>query len=148
MDDAALAIRPAALPDGAVLEVLAHDAGLDFSTAREFTRTGGLVLLATAGSSVVGFVSAQLVLDEAEIFDLAVHPVCRRRGIARRLLGALVEQAEGSGAARVVLEVRRGNVPAISLYEGAGFVQVGERRRYYRDGEDALLLALTLTRSA
>jgi ribosomal-protein-alanine N-acetyltransferase len=40
----------------------------------------------------------------------------------------------------VTLEVRRSNEAAIALYRKYGFVQVGERRRYYDDNrEDALI---------
>jgi len=148
MDDAALEIRQAKGADGSALEALAHEAGLDFAAERELARPGGLVLLATQGSAVVGFISAQFVLDEAEIFDLAVCLAARRRGIGRHLLGALVDRVRQLGATRTVLEVRRGNGPAVALYESVGFVQVGERSRYYRDGEDALLLSLDLTPAA
>ena len=35
------------------------------------------------------------------------------------------------------------NVPAISLYQGFGFKEVGRREKYYTDtGEDALVLQL------
>jgi ribosomal-protein-alanine N-acetyltransferase len=52
----------------------------------------------------------------------------------------VLEQAREEGAARVTLEVRRYNHPAIALYERLGFRRVGERRNYYGGGEDALLM--------
>ena len=46
--------------------------------------------------------------------------------------------------ASVFLEVAAANGPAGLLYEGAGFVRCGVRRRYYADGGDALVLRLSL----
>ena len=52
------------------------------------------------------------------------------------LLDAAVER----NATRATLEVRAGNVPAQRLYEKLGFAADGVRRRYYRDGEDGLIM--------
>jgi [ribosomal protein S18]-alanine N-acetyltransferase len=60
-------------------------------------------------------------------------------------LSSLVDQAEALGADRLMLEVRVGNRPALSLYRKYQFEVVGRRPRYYRDtGEDALLMTLEL----
>ncbi|NVN31455.1 ribosomal-protein-alanine acetyltransferase, partial [Endobacter medicaginis] len=47
--------------------------------------------------------------------------------------------------ARLFIEVAAGNGPAIALYRGCGFVEVGRRRRYYPDGDDALVMVLSLS---
>ncbi|MFI5509392.1 ribosomal protein S18-alanine N-acetyltransferase [Mycobacterium sp. NPDC051804] len=72
---------------------------------------------------------------EYEIHTIGVDPVYQGQGIGRRLVSQILELASGSV---VFLEVRTDNVPAISLYESFGFVNVGLRRRYYRaSGADA-----------
>ena len=72
---------------------------------------------------------------EYEIHTIGVDPDYQGRGIGRRLVSQILELASGSV---VFLEVRTDNVPAISLYESFGFVNVGLRRRYYRaSGADA-----------
>jgi ribosomal-protein-alanine N-acetyltransferase len=72
---------------------------------------------------------------EYEIHTIGVDPEYQGRGIGRRLVSQILELASGSV---VFLEVRTDNVPAISLYESFGFVNVGLRRRYYRaSGADA-----------
>lgn len=72
---------------------------------------------------------------EYEIHTIGVDPEYQGRGIGRRLVREILELASGSV---VFLEVRTDNVPAISLYESFGFVNVGLRRRYYRaSGADA-----------
>jgi ribosomal-protein-alanine N-acetyltransferase len=80
-------------------------------------------------------------VGELEIYNLAVHPDERRRGLAVRLLSLLLEAASRLGLERAVLEVRAGNKPALELYGKLGFTPCGLRPRYYSDPEeDALLL--------
>ena len=81
-----------------------------------------------------------LLLDEAHIATIATHPEWRGRGLGLWLMLALLDQAIRRGAALSTLEVRVSNTPARRLYEKLGFEEVGERRNYYRDGEDALIM--------
>jgi ribosomal-protein-alanine N-acetyltransferase len=82
-----------------------------------------------------------VIVDEAHIGSLAVHPDYRRLGIARALLVRSLAAAAGRGATQATLEVRRSNLAAQALYRRFGFEVVGMRPRYYRDNqEDALLM--------
>ena len=73
--------------------------------------------------------------------NLAVRPEARRQGLGRRLMEALWARLMELGDESLTLEVRASNTPAIALYEGLGFVQVGRRPRYYeKPREDALIL--------
>lgn len=96
--------------------------------------------------SLAGIVFGRLEPDALSIYNVAVEPACRRGGIGRALVRAIIARGREAEAPRVDLEVRVDNVPAIALYAGEGFVPVGVRRRYYRDGTDALLMSLTLGR--
>jgi ribosomal-protein-alanine N-acetyltransferase len=72
---------------------------------------------------------------EYEIHTVGVAAAYQAQGIGRQLLTELLEYANGG---TVFLEVRTDNEAAIALYESAGFVRVGLRRRYYRaSGADA-----------
>ena len=94
---------------------------------------------------VLGYAGLQVVLDEGYITNVAVSPDCRRQGIGRALIAELTEQAKRAGLAFVTLEVRASNMPAIALYEGAGFRRVGMRRNFYTaPTEDAVLMTLYL----
>ena len=73
---------------------------------------------------------------------LAVDPQHRRLGLGRKLLDRLERDARGRGAARLLLEMRRGN-PAETLYRRFGFQQIGERPNYYRTASGARLDAVT-----
>jgi len=97
---------------------------------------------------VVGYGGLWVVADEAHINTLAVHPEWRRRNIGERLLQALLDKASALHASSATLEVRVSNLAAQRLYQKFGFVEVGRRKRYYRDGEDALLMTVTLERPA
>lgn len=100
-----------------------------------------------AQGELIGFAVTQMVLDELSLLTLGVRRDWQRRGIARQLVQALTEQASEQGAAVLMLEVRKSNAPARSLYRRLGFVETGVRKGYYRaeEGrEDAILMALTL----
>jgi len=112
--------------------------------AEELLRPTAIVLVAELDSQVAGWLVAWRVPpDELQILQVAVAPACRRRGVARALLTAMVREHSG-GVAVVLLEVRASNEGAIKLYEDIGFVSVGRRRRFYSDGEDAILMNLNL----
>lgn len=107
-----------------------------------------LVRIATAGEPdsrevIVGVIVVWLILGEAHIATLSVHPEYRRRGIASRLLIDAMYIASRKGATTSTLEVRAGNVSARRLYEKFRFQVVGRRHAYYRDNnEDALIMTV------
>lgn len=84
-----------------------------------------------------------LMANEAHIATIATHPQWRRRKLGEWLLLGMIAQARPSGAYAATLEVRLSNLAAQALYDKLGFVEVGVRKRYYRDnGEDARLMTL------
>lgn len=111
--------------------------------ARELEQDHSMILVISSEDRVAGFVIAWLVVDELHILNVAVDPSLRRRGLARLLLGELLDRAQRCGMSLATLEVRVGNEAAIRLYEGLGFRTIGLRRRYYADGEDALVMQRT-----
>ena len=154
-------MRPAAPAD---LPALAALPGLSASTRRGLARDlvratvepGGVtvepggatdepggatvVLVAGRGGEVIGAALGLLQFDDGHVLDLAVAPTARRSGTGRALLSALAAELRTRGARSLTLEVRAGNLGALALYRGAGFVVEGRRLGYYPDGEDALLL--------
>lgn len=90
---------------------------------------------------VLAYGGSRLVLDEADIMNIAVRPEQRRQGLGSELLAELLDRLKARGARVVTLEVRESNHPARRMYEDFGFVQAGRRPGYYsHPKEDALLL--------
>jgi len=91
--------------------------------------------------SLLGYAGLWLLLDEAHICTIAVHPERRRQGLGEFLLLALLDQGTKRGAHRATLEVRVSNLAAQGLYHKYGFEIVSVRKRYYSDnGEDAYIM--------
>ena len=98
---------------------------------------------AVEGGNIVGALVIWLIVDEAHIATIAIHPNYRHRGVGRRLLAEGLLQAADRGAVKSLLEVRSGNTDALHLYYGFGYKAVGLRPNYYpTEQEDALLLDL------
>lgn len=93
---------------------------------------------------LLGHAVATAVAGEGELLTLAVHPSRRRQGWARALLTELELAWQARAVETAFLEVRTDNIGAIALYERTGWARCGERRRYYSDGCDALLMRRTI----
>lgn len=107
----------------------------------ELTNPLSCWLVAVEGEQVCGYVGSQAVLGEADMMNIAVDPIYRRKGIAKQLVEALIKELKATGNYQLTLEVRASNEPAINLYRSMGFVQVGLRPKYYtKPTEDALIL--------
>ena len=100
-----------------------------------------LYLVAEVDGKVVGYAAASIVADIAELQRIAVDPGHRRTGLATDLLAAITQRARDCDAERVLLEVREDNAGALRFYAAAGFGEIARRRRYYRDGATAVVLA-------
>lgn len=96
------------------------------------------------GDDPVGFVLARIAADEAEILTIAVLPDARRTGQASRLLTTAASAAQSRGATVLFLEVEADNSPALALYEGQKFHNVGRRAHYYGQNRHAIVLSRNL----
>jgi len=125
------------------LEAATQDRPLGLESLLRETASDGIALVAHDGDAdgaVIGFASARLLVDEVHVMRLAVDADHRRRGVGRALLDGLLRWSEEVHADALLLEVRAGNVAALTLYAQAGLAVDGHRPGYYPDGEDALLL--------
>jgi len=93
------------------------------------------------GRAIVAYCVVLLAGGELQVFNVAVHPSWRRRGLGRWLMEMVLERGRRQDAQTVLLEVRKGNEAARGLYESLGFTVLSTRRSYYRDpDEDALVM--------
>lgn len=96
-------------------------------------------------SEVVGYMGMWIIVDEAHITNIAVHPQARRQQIAELAVRQMMLVAKERGAERMTLEVRKSNEAAIGLYEKVGFVNYGLRKNYYIEPrEDAIIMWVNL----
>ena len=89
---------------------------------------------------LIGYICPMQLLDEGHILDVAVDPALRGCGVGRLLVQQVLDDCRAAGASFVSLEVRASNLAAISLYKKMGFAETGRRKRYYENGEDALMM--------
>ncbi|MFE7940599.1 GNAT family N-acetyltransferase [Streptomyces griseoincarnatus] len=80
---------------------------------------------------------------DAELKRMYVVEEMRGRGLARRILAALEEDARAAGRVRMVLETGTKQPEAIALYTSSGYAPC-EKFGYYRFHEDSRCYAKTL----
>jgi len=98
------------------------------------------LIVADMGGKVAG---SALVLyrrgsNLARLYSIAVAAEFQRRGLARRLLAAVEDDAVRRGCRAMRLEVREDDPAAIALYETSGYQPFGKRALYYDGKVDAL----------
>jgi [ribosomal protein S18]-alanine N-acetyltransferase len=107
-----------------------------------------LYLVASADDRVAAYGGMWLILDEAHVTNIAVHPDYRGMRVGQRIMEALIDEARSRHLMRMTLEVRKNNDAAIQLYKKLHFIMAGIRPGYYQDtGEDALIMWKELTRT-
>jgi [ribosomal protein S18]-alanine N-acetyltransferase len=94
--------------------------------------------------TVIGYAGYWLLVDEVHISTIAIHPDWRGRGLGELLFLNILSLACAQAAAMVTLEVRVSNKTAQALYQKYNLEVVGERPRYYNNGEDALIMTAVL----
>lgn len=119
---------------------------------RELTRPENILLVAEGAEAerrVIGALTGRAMIDEFEIFDVAVAGAWRRQGVGAALVREALAAARRRGAARALLEVRAGNEAAIRLYHRFRFRRSGLRKSYYQHPpEDALVMLCDLQSGA
>ena len=88
---------------------------------------------------VLGFVLLEETPYDFDILEIVVDENLRGRGIGAMLLKRVLDYAKLTHKEKATLEVASDNMPAISLYEKAGFSQIAERKNYYKNGKNALI---------
>lgn len=105
-------------------------------------------LVAVDEERVLGYAGMWLVLDEAHITNIAIHPEQRGKKLGKSMMLEMMRQAVLRGAVRMTLEVRPSNYIARQLYQSLGFKEKGLRKKYYTDtNEDAIIMWVDLVSS-
>jgi ribosomal-protein-alanine acetyltransferase len=120
------------------------DAWSQAAVLGELDGPGREAVVAVEGDEVVGYAITLRSADLVDLQRIAVSPDHRRQGLARRLLEQVLDRARDEGADRMLLEVSASNTAALAFYAAADFVEIDRRRRYYRDGTDAVVMRRSL----
>ena len=83
-------------------------------------------------------------VKKGHVVSVAVLERDRGKGIGKALMLEGISGVMGRKSDEIYLEVRISNESAIKMYEKLGFQIKSKLRTYYRDGEDAYLMALEL----
>ena len=89
---------------------------------------------------IIGTVSFDYGIDQADVLNLVIKEEERRKGLATRLMQRLFEETAKIELKTLFLEVRESNLPAIKTYEKLGFTKVSVRKNYYQDNENAIVM--------
>jgi ribosomal-protein-alanine N-acetyltransferase len=131
-----------------VLEIERASFGKDAYDRKLFAeyqrKCGGLFLLAEGVRTVDGYSIACISGKYSNLESLAVHPHARGNGAASSLLKSTIRRLKLQGVGRITLMVRRSNAVALQFYERRGFAAVRRAPGYYEDGEEGLIMRMTL----
>ena len=105
----------------------------------EFKKEGTKIFGLLISNFVIGICVFQVVLDEAQINYFVVHKKFRNRGLGSHLMIYLIKKCENLNLKKLLLEVSRSNIIAERFYSRFDFSTVGIRKKYYKDGSDAVL---------
>lgn len=97
-------------------------------------------VIAKENNQIVGFAGISVCFDEATLNNIVVKKSCRGRGIGGELLETLIELCADLKMKSLTLEVNVSNTPAINLYEKFGFKNLGIRKKYYNNSQDAIIM--------
>lgn len=109
---------------------------------QELENSKSKYFVAKQENEIVGFAGIMLIIDEVNIMNIVVKKDKRNLGIGSLLLEEIINYSKIHIATSITLEVNEKNIPAIKLYKKYGFKQVGLRKKYYNNEEDAILMNL------
>jgi len=78
--------------------------------------------------------------DECELLSIAVERAERGKGLAKTMMEYCCNELAKQGVQKFFLEVRESNIQAISLYKKLGYKKISERKKYYSNGEAAIIM--------
>lgn len=96
------------------------------------------------GNRLIGYAFLHIYELNSHLVNIAIDKDYRGKGFGEYFLTELIKNAEMKKCESMVLEVREGNSAAVNLYLKRGFKILRKQKKYYHDGEDALIMSLSL----
>ena len=97
-------------------------------------------VVAKIDAEIVGFGGIYQILNEMQLNYIVTKKEKRNLGIASQILDNLISFANNKNIEYITLEVNEKNTNAIKLYEKFGFKQIGFRKKYYNNTDNAILM--------
>ena len=91
-------------------------------------------------NNVVGYAGIWQPIDEAHITNIVTKKDKRNNKVATKMLEELIKIATQRKLNNITLEVNVNNIPAINLYKKYNFKEVGIRKKYYNNTDDAIIM--------
>ena len=110
----------------------------------ELENKNSMYIVAKLNNQIVGFAGIWFSIDDIHITNIVVKKNCRNQKIGSLMLNNLIELCENRTQKSITLEVNSNNIPAQKLYQKFGFKNVGIRKKYYNNTEDAIIMTKTL----
>ncbi len=101
-------------------------------------------IVAKINNVIVGFAGIWKSVDDVHITNIVVKKDFRKKGIGSLLLQKLIELTKNLNYKELTLEVNALNEPAKQLYLKFGFKNLGIRKKYYNNTDDAIIMTLYL----
>ncbi len=95
-------------------------------------------------SQIFGYLVFWMMFDEGQILNVGVASEHRNQGHGLTMVRQAVKECLQKNLKRVVLDVRKSNLPAIQLYQKVGFLVGSVQKALYSNGEDGYSMELSL----
>ena len=104
-----------------------------------------LNLVCRLNNKIIGYFFSKNVKNEYHILNFALKKNYQHRGYGNFFFNIIINEYILDGS--VFLEVKRSNLPAINFYKKFNFKEIGFKKKYYSDGEDAIIMKLNKKRN-
>lgn len=112
--------------------------------SEELKCENSIYVVAKSQDEIMGFAGIKVILDEAELMNIVTKKDSRNLGIATKMMERIIQICKENKVSKINLEVNVKNTIAIKLYKKYNFKEVGLRKKYYNNTDDALLFTLNL----
>lgn len=112
--------------------------------SEELKCENSIYVVAKSQDEIMGFAGIKVILDEAELMNIVTKKDSRNLGIATKMMEKIIQICKENKVSKINLEVNVKNTIAIKLYKKYNFKEVGLRKKYYNNTDDALLFTLNL----
>ena len=89
---------------------------------------------------LIGFLIYRNIGGDFEIIQLALNKAYQRQGLASMMIDYMIQDAQSSHIEFIYLEVEMDNLPALNLYKKYGFEAIHQRKNYYGQEQDAIVM--------